>query len=240
MIDPMPTTDMTADVLLRVRDLSVEFPSKRLLKAVDGVSLDVWPGEILGLVGETGSGKTVFVTSILGLIRKPGRITHGSITWRGRDLLDLKERELRSIRGTEISMVFQNPLPSLNPSKRIGAQVRDLLIYHSICPKQQAEDLIADEPTTSLDVTVQAQIIRLILRLKREFGMAVLFVSHDLGVMASICDRVAVMYQGRIVETARSVDLFSKGNLYEPFKGGFLIGRNRSVCHDLLLPKLTS
>jgi oligopeptide/dipeptide ABC transporter ATP-binding protein len=245
---------MTADVLLRVRDLSVEFPSKRLLKAVDGVSLDVWPGEILGLVGETGSGKTVFVTSILGLIRKPGRITHGSITWRGRDLLDLKERELRSIRGTEISMVFQNPLPSLNPSKRIGAQVRDLLIYHSICPKQQAEDhavallrrvqlpdpervmtlypfecsggmcqriliamalcgkpklLIADEPTTSLDVTVQAQIIRLILRLKREFGMAVLFVSHDLGVMASICDRVAVMYRGRIVETARSVDLFS-------------------------------
>jgi peptide/nickel transport system ATP-binding protein len=254
MIGLMSTTNMTADVLLRVRDLSVEFPSKRLLKAVDGVSLDVRAGEILGLVGETGSGKTVFVTSILGLIRKPGRITHGSITWRGRDLLDLKERELRSIRGTEISMVFQNPLPSLNPSKRIGAQVRDLLIYHGICPKQQAEDhavallhrvqlpdpervmtlypfecsggmcqriliamalcgkpklLIADEPTTSLDVTVQAQIIRLILQLKHEFGMAVLFVSHDLGVMASICDRVAVMYRGRIVETARSVDLFS-------------------------------
>src|ERR1017187_3084028 len=106
----MSQTAMATSPLLRVENLSVEFPGRRLVKAVDNVSLDILPGEIVGLVGETGSGKTVFVTSILGLIRKPGRITHGSITWRGRDLLDLKERELRSIRGTEISMVFQNPL----------------------------------------------------------------------------------------------------------------------------------
>lgn len=242
------------NVLLKVQNLSVEFPGQRLVKAVEGVSLEVSAGEIVGLVGETGSGKTVFVTSILGMIRKPGRVTHGSILWRERNLLSLKEKELRRIRGTEISMVFQNPLPSLNPSKKIGLQLRDLLLYHKLCDRQQADEqavsllhrvqlqdpervmklypfecsggmcqrvliamalsgkpklLIADEPTTSLDVTVQAQIIRLILELKREFEMAVLFVSHDLGVMASICDRVAVMYRGRIVETARSEDLFS-------------------------------
>jgi len=250
----MPETGLVPDTLLRVQNLSIEFPAQRLITAVDGVSLDVRPGEIVGLVGETGSGKTVFVTSILGLIRKPGRITRGSVIWRGRDLLQLEEREMRSIRGTEISMIFQNPLPSLNPSKRIGAQLRDLLVYHDLCNSRQAEEhalallqrvqlpdpervmqlypfecsggmcqrvliamalsgkpklLIADEPTTSLDVTVQAQILRLILELKREFGMAVLFVSHDLGVMASICDRVAVMYRGRIVESARSEDLFN-------------------------------
>lgn len=254
MIELMSQTAIATRALLEVQNLAVEFPGHRLAKAVDGVSLDIWPGEIVGLVGETGSGKTVLVTSILGLIRKPGRITEGSVMWRGRDLLRLPENELRGIRGTEISMVFQNPLPSLNPSKRIGAQLRDLLIYHKLCDRHQAEEeavallhqvqlpdpervmklypfecsggmcqrvliamalsgrpklLIADEPTTSLDVTVQAQIIRLILELKQEFGMAVLFVSHDLGVMASICDRVVVMYRGRIVESASSEDLFS-------------------------------
>lgn len=253
MMALMSDTGAEAESLLRVQNLSIEFPAKRLVKAVDGVSLDVKAGEVVGLVGETGSGKTVFVTSILGLIRKPGRITQGSVMWCDRDLLRLKEKELRSIRGTEISMIFQNPLPSLNPSKRIGAQLRDLLVYHRLCDRSRADEvarallrrvqlpdpervmqlypfecsggmcqrvliamalsgkpklLIADEPTTSLDVTVQAQIVRLILELKREFGMAVLFVSHDLGMMASICDRVAVMYRGRIVEAAQASELF--------------------------------
>ncbi|HEV8438521.1 MAG TPA: ABC transporter ATP-binding protein [Methylomirabilota bacterium] len=240
--------------LLDVRDLVVEFLSgEGLLRAVDGVSFGIDRGEIVGLVGESGAGKTLTAEAVLGLIRcPPGRVS-GEVRFRGRNLLALEERELASIRGKEIAMIFQNPGASLNPVFRVGDQLLEAMTLHlrdgrgalrrravEILTRvgipsaaTRARDyphqfsggmaqrvmigmgvsclpslLIADEPTTALDVTIQAQVLALIRQLARELGMAVLLVSHDLGIVSQMCHRVIVMYAGRIVEQAPIATIF--------------------------------
>jgi len=242
--------------LMRVRNLRVEFPvrGQGTLTAVDGVDLDVNEGEILGLVGESGCGKTVLSLSLLRLIEKPGRIKSGQVLWNGRNLLGYDEAEMRSVRGRQIAMIFQNPQASLNPVHSVGGQLVAISRLHQHLSPYEARAealrllklvqipdperamssfphqfsggmcqrimiamalscrprlLIADEPTSSLDVTVQAQIMDLLLRIRDEFGMAILLVSHDLGVIARMCDRIAVMYLGRIVESAGAIALYS-------------------------------
>ena len=242
------------DTILEVRDLRVDFHHEDgVVRAVDGVSFAIRQGEIVGLVGESGAGKTLTAEAILRLIRcPPGRIT-GDILYRGRSLLRLDESALANIRGKEIAMIFQNPASSLNPVFRVGEQLRETLALHlperrrTLWDKvldiftrvgipsaaQRARDyphqfsggmcqrtmigmgiactpslLIADEPTTALDVTIQAQILALIRQLASELGMAVLLVSHDLGIISQMCHRVMVMYAGKIVETASMAQIF--------------------------------
>ena len=241
--------------LLKVRDLRVKFGvGVSALTAVDGVDLEVGPGEVLGLAGESGSGKSLTLRSILRLVHAPGQVS-GSVHWRGRDLLTLPEPELRRVRGGEIGAIFQEPMTALNPVLTIGMQIRENLKEHTDlglagrkaraielldhvgipAAKSRIEDyphqfsggmrqramiaialasnprlLLADEPTTALDVTIQDQILKLILRLRRELDMSVVLVTHDLGVIAQTCDRLAVMYGGRVVETGPVADLFRK------------------------------
>jgi oligopeptide transport system ATP-binding protein len=243
--------------LLSVTDLRTHFHTRSgVYRAVDGVSFSVERGETLGIVGESGSGKSVTCYSVMGLIPiPPGRIESGSAMFDGVDLLHCSPRQARAIRGKRISMIFQDPMTSLNPYLRISEQVIEPLIIHEDITRREAlgralemmeavgindaarrihqyphefsggmrqrvmiamalitrpELLIADEPTTALDVTVQAQILDLIRRLQRELGMAVVFVTHDLGVVAGLCDRVQVMYAGRIMETAGAEELFQR------------------------------
>jgi oligopeptide/dipeptide ABC transporter ATP-binding protein len=242
------------DSVLDVRDLMVEFPSEDgALRAVDGVSFSIRRGEIVGLVGESGAGKTLTSEAILGLIpRPPGHVT-GHVRFQGTDLLSLDERALSRIRGRQIAMIFQNPGASLNPVFRVGDQLVEGMAVHGIerrgslwqraveilsrvgipSADARARDyphqfsggmaqrvmigmgiscaptlLIADEPTTALDVTIQAQVLALIRQLAREMGMGVLLVSHDLGIVSQMCHRVIVMYAGRIVEEAPIGTLF--------------------------------
>jgi oligopeptide/dipeptide ABC transporter ATP-binding protein len=236
----------TAGPLLEVRGLTTSFATRAgVVRAVTGVDLSIARGEVLGLVGESGCGKSVTSLSILGLIARPGRIEAGEVLFDGRDLRSLSERELRAIRGDRIAMVFQQPTSSLNPLMRAGDQIAEVLELHRNMKKAAARDralelmrmvgipdpehrlrayphelsggmaqrimiamalacepelLIADEPTTALDVTIQAQILDLMRRLQRETGTAILLITHDLGVVAEMCDRVAVMYAGEIVE----------------------------------------
>jgi oligopeptide/dipeptide ABC transporter ATP-binding protein len=242
------------DAVLDVRDLVVEFRSEDgPLRAVDTVSFSVGRGEIVGLVGESGAGKTLTSEAILGLVRQPpGRVT-GEVRFRGQNLLALDERALARIRGREIAMIFQNPGASLNPVFRVGDQLVEAMRVHGIerraglwrraveiftrvgipAAAARARDyphqfsggmaqrvmigmgisctpslLIADEPTTALDVTIQAQVLALIRQLAREMGMAVLLVSHDLGIVSQMCHRVIVMYAGRVVEEAPIATMF--------------------------------
>jgi oligopeptide/dipeptide ABC transporter ATP-binding protein len=242
------------DPVLEVRDLVVEFRAEDgLLRAVDGVSFAIGRGEIVGLVGESGAGKTLTSEAILGLIRcPPGRVA-GEARFRGRNLIGLDESALARIRGREIAMIFQNPGASLNPVLRVGDQLVEAMGLHlgdarrtlrrraveilagvgipsattrvRDYPHQFSGGmaqrvmigmgvsctpslLIADEPTTALDVTIQAQVLALIRRLARELGMAVLLVSHDLGIVSQMCHRVLVMYAGRIVEEASVAMIF--------------------------------
>jgi peptide/nickel transport system ATP-binding protein len=234
------------DPVLSVRDLKVEFPTRRgALAAVDGISFDIAPGEVLGVVGESGAGKSVTGTAIIGLIEPPGRIAGGEVRLRGRRIDDLPAEAMRRIRGKRIGMVFQDSLTSLNPLYRIGDQLVETITTHADMPAATArrhalsllsevgipapemridnyphqfsggmrqrvvlalalapepELIIADEPTTALDVSVQAQIIALIRRLARQRGAAVMLITHDMGVIAETADRVAVMYAGRLVE----------------------------------------
>jgi peptide/nickel transport system ATP-binding protein len=245
---------VTAEQPLEIRGLRTSFATPRgTLTAVDGIDLSVRPGEVLGLVGESGSGKSVALRSILGLVRRPGRV-EGSVTWRGRELVGLAERELRQLRGREIAMIFQEPMTALNPVLTVGRQIGENLKAHTglgrrartarsvellgqvgipaaavrlgdyphqfsggmrqrvmiaIALASSPGLLLADEPTTALDVTIQDQILRLLLRLRAELGMSVVLVTHDLGVVAQTCDRVAVMYAGRIMEAAPVRDLFA-------------------------------
>jgi oligopeptide/dipeptide ABC transporter ATP-binding protein len=241
--------------LLSIKNLKTHFYSAgKTIRALDGVSFDIEEGGSFGLVGETGCGKSVTALSILRLIPfPPGKIVGGEIHFRGRNLLDLTEEEIRSIRGKEISMIFQEPMTSLNPVFRIGDQMTEVIMLHQGMGKSQAFEkaiemlelvhmpearkvmkqfphqlsggmrqramiamelschpflLIADEPTTALDVTIQAQILRLIKEMKREFHSSILLITHDLGVIAEICDRVAVMYAGSIVEQAGVEEIF--------------------------------
>jgi oligopeptide/dipeptide ABC transporter ATP-binding protein len=241
--------------LLSVKNLKTQFYSSgRTIRALDGVSFDIEEGGAFGLVGETGCGKSVTALSILRLIPyPPGKIVEGEILFRGRNLLALTEDEMRSIRGKEISMIFQEPMTSLNPVFRIGDQMMEVIMLHQGLMRTQAFEkavemldrvnipdaqrvmmqfphqlsggmrqrvmiamelschpflLIADEPTTALDVTIQAQILRLIKEIKKELHTSILLITHDLGVIAEMCDRVAVMYAGSIVEQASVEEIF--------------------------------
>ncbi len=241
--------------LLSVEDLRVHFHTDAgVVKAVDGVSWSVERGETLGIVGESGSGKSVSALAVMGLVPvPPGRFESGRILFQGRDLLAADEKELRAIRGKEISMIFQDPLTSLNPVFRVGHQIAEVIQVHEKVgriaararavdllaevgipnPAQRAREyphqysggmrqramiamalaldpavLLADEPTTALDVTVQAQIMDLLLRLQASRGTAVVLITHDLGLVAGHADRVVVMYAGRVAETATTDDLY--------------------------------
>jgi oligopeptide transport system ATP-binding protein len=242
--------------LLEVENLRTYFHTRAgIVRAVDGVSFSLREGETLGIVGESGSGKSVSCYSILGLIpQPPGRIESGTARFSGTDLLRCSGEQLRRIRGKRISMIFQDPMTSLNPYLRVADQIMEPLLVHEKLTRRRAllkaiaaleevgirdaarriqlyphqfsggmrqrvmiamalisrpEILIADEPTTALDVTVQAQILELIRQSQKNLGMAVVFITHDLGVVASFCQNVNVMYAGRIVESARTEDLFA-------------------------------
>ena len=241
--------------LLSVRGLRTYFFTRRgVVKAVDGVDLSLDEGKTLGLVGESGCGKSVTALSILRLVPRPrGRIVGGEIRYQGRNLLDFPEEEMRRIRGGEIGMVFQEPMTSLNPVFSIGDQLLEAITVHHRMSRREAKEraiellsavgfpdpalrlknyphqlsggmrqrvmiaialageprvLIADEPTTALDVTIQAQILDLIQRLKEERGLSVIFITHNLGIVASFADEVVVMYAGRIVERAEVEAIF--------------------------------
>jgi len=244
--------------LLSVKDLRTYFHTRSgVYRAVDGVSFDLERGETLGIVGESGSGKSVTCYSLMGLIpTPPGRIETGTAVFDGVDLLHCTPAQSRKIRGKRVSMIFQDPMTSLNPYLRVSEQIIEPLMIHEDISKANAlkralemleavgindaasrihyyphefsggmrqrvmiamalitkpELLIADEPTTALDVTVQAQILELIKKMQQDIGMAVVFITHDLGVVSGLCDRVQVMYAGKIVETADTRTLF-----YEP------------------------
>jgi peptide/nickel transport system ATP-binding protein len=268
--------------LLRVEDLKVEFPSEDgVVHAVDGVTYQVYPGKTLGIVGESGSGKTVSSLTTLGLTKRQGARISGSIMFGGRDLVSLSESELRSIRGNEIAMIFQDPLSALHPLYKVGKQLVEALQAHKDISKAKAREravellglvgipdpkrrideyphefsggmrqramiamalandpklLIADEPTTALDVTVQAQILALMERLQQELGMAIVIITHDLGVVAELADDIAVMYAGRIIETAPAQSIFS--NPEHPYTWGLLksIPRLDSDRSEQLVP----
>jgi peptide/nickel transport system ATP-binding protein len=257
------------DPLLDVRELVTRFATDGgEFRAVDGVSFAMRAGGTLGVVGESGSGKSVTALSILRLVRDPGRVAGGQVLFRGRDLLSLPEREMRKVRGAEISMIFQEPMTSLNPVMTTGAQVAEPLLIHKGAsrkaalaeaaelfrlvgiadPARRVHDyphqmsggmrqrvmiamalacrpalVIADEPTTALDVTIQAQILELLARLRRELGMALLLITHDLGVVAETCDDVIVMYAGQIVEHAPARELFARPR--HPYTYGLLQSR---------------
>jgi peptide/nickel transport system ATP-binding protein len=252
--------------LLDVRDLRVGFATEAgPLTAVDGVSYSVAPGGALGIVGESGSGKSVSSLAVMGLLRGPGVSVSGQALFDGRDLLALGEAGMREMRGNEIAMVFQDPLSSLHPLKRVGAQVAEAVRAHNAVSRATARAravelltmvelrdppraaashphqlsggmrqramiaialaneprlLFADEPTTALDVTVQAQILALLRRLREELGMALVIVTHDLGVIAQTAEEVAVMYAGRIVERAPTATIFDAPE--HPYTWGLL------------------
>lgn len=252
--------------LLSVRDLRVEFPTRRgILTAVDGVSFDIAAGEVLGVVGESGAGKSLTGAAIIGLLDPPGRIAGGEVRLKGERIDNLPERALREIRGKRIGMVFQDPLTSLNPLFRIGEQLMETIRQHSSMNAAQARDraisllidvgisaaerridayphqfsggmrqrvvlalalaadpelIIADEPTTALDVSVQAQIIALMQRLCRQHGVAIMLITHDMGVIAETADRVAVMYAGRIAEIGPVRDVIKQAR--HPYTQGLM------------------
>jgi len=245
-----------AEPLLSIRDLAVEFKTEDgIVHAVDGISYDVFPGETLGIVGESGSGKSVSTMALLGLIPKPpGRIPSGTAMFKGKDLLKMKPRELRRLRGDEVAMVFQDPMTSLNPVLKVGFQLAEAIKTHY--PKEPDDKvkarvvdllrlvgvpnpevrtnqyphefsggmrqramiamsianspslLIADEPTTALDVTVQAQVLEVLKTVQDATQAATILITHDLGIVAEMCDRVIVMYAGRIVEAGDVYTIF--------------------------------
>ncbi len=242
--------------LLSVRDLYTYFATPRgVLRAVDGVSFDLYPGETFGIVGESGCGKSVTCRSLIGLLPIPPASTVGSVLYGGKNLVKLSRSAMQKVRGAHISMIFQDPMSSLNPVMRVGDQIEEALQAHTDMRRaerrravvellrqvripmaeQRIDDyphqfsggmrqrvliaialaskphiLLADEPTTALDVTIQDQILSLLLGLQRELGMSMILVSHDLGVIAETCTRVAVMYAGQIVEMADTATLLTK------------------------------
>ena len=259
--------------LLEVKNLKTQFPTRAgLVRAVDDVSFHIDRGELLGLVGESGCGKSMTALSIMRLIAAPGKIVEGEIRFEDRDLLKLSNREMRDVRGNDVAMIFQDPMTSLNPVFAVGEQIAEALRLHRNLsrkdarqaaiaamrevsipdPELRADDyphqlsggmrqrvmiamalacdpklLIADEPTTALDVTIQAQILELLNHLRQTRELAVLLITHDLGVVAEVADRVCVMYTGKIVEASPVAELFARPK--HPYTEGLL----RSV------PKLT-
>jgi oligopeptide transport system ATP-binding protein len=252
--------------LLEVEDLRVEFTTRRgIVHAVNGISFAIAPGETLGIFGESGCGKSVTSLAVLGLLARNGRVPSGRALFEGRNLIDLSDRALRGLRGREISMIFQDPMTSLNPVLTIGRQVRETLETHFDMNRKEAEAraaelidrvgipsakarlrdyphqfsggmrqramiamalacepklLIADEPTTALDVTIQAQILDLLRELVAEENAALILITHDLGVVAGMCERVNVMYAGMFMETGSAEQLF--GAPRHPYTLGLL------------------
>lgn len=251
------------------------------VKALNDVSIHLKEGEVLGIVGESGSGKSVTAYSLMGLTAHPGKLLGGELNFNGHQIETMSEKEIRKIRGNEISIIFQDPMTSLNPVYTIGNQITEVVRLHTDKTKQQAKErarellelvginepekrlkqyphelsggmrqrvmiaialacepklLIADEPTTALDVTIQAQILELMMELKDKLGMAIIMITHDLGVVASMCERIAVMYAGRIVEYGTTDDIF-----YHP-KHQYTKGLIRSIPrldtkeHERLIP----
>jgi len=266
----MDTLSGTQEPILSVRDLQTSiFNEDGEARVVNGVSFDVMAGEMLGVVGESGCGKSMTSFSILGLLpAKSARVIGGAARYAGRDLLRLSDRELRKLRGGQISMIFQEPMTSLNPVLTIGDQITEALLLHEKLPRRAAREraiemlrlvrvsdperrlndyphqfsggmrqrvmiamalacrpklLIADEPTTALDVTIQAQILELMLNLRRSTGTAVILITHDLGVVAETCDRVIVMYAGQKVEEALVSELFQRPA--HPYTQGLLASK---------------
>ena len=261
------STVSAAAPLMSVRDLRVSFPSEDgLVPAVRGVSFNVLPGQCFGIVGESGSGKSVTSLALMGLLPPgPGSIIEGEVNFGGRDLRRLRPEQMRKLCGSEIAMVFQEPMTSLNPTFTVGDQIAEVVVTHEhvsaraararalellkevriAAPERRLDEyphrlsggmrqrvmiaialacrpkmLIADEPTTALDVTVQAQIMELLRVLQGEYGMSIILISHNLGVMSEIADEIAVMYAGRIVEQAKSAQLFE--NPEHPYTIGLL------------------
>ena len=251
------------------------------VKALNDVSIHLKEGEVLGIVGESGSGKSVTAYSLMGLTAYPGKLVGGTIDFNGHRINDLSEKEFRKIRGNEVSIIFQDPMTSLNPVYTIGNQIMEVILLHTDKNKEQARArakellelvginepekrlkqyphelsggmrqrvmiaialacepklLIADEPTTALDVTIQAQILELMMELKEKLGMAIIMITHDLGVVASMCDRIAVMYAGRIVEYGTTDDIFY--NPKHEYTKGLLksIPRLDAKEHERLVP----
>ncbi|SED67658.1 peptide/nickel transport system ATP-binding protein [Rhizobiales bacterium GAS188] len=259
--DPAPSAP-----ILSVRDLAIVFDGRNgPLTAIDGVSFDIWPGEILGIVGESGAGKSLTGTAVIGLVEPPGRIAGGTISLEGERIDDLPPRRMREIRGRRIGAVFQDPLTSLNPLLRISDQIVETIMTHEKVSRREARAraldllkevgipaaesrlddhphqfsggmrqrvvialalaarprlIIADEPTTALDVSIQAQITTLLKRLCREQGVAVMLVTHDMGVIAETADRVAVMYAGRLVEIGRVEEVLRRP--LHPYTAGLM------------------
>lgn len=255
-----------AQPILRVHNLHTQFfTDNGIARAVDGVSFELYPGKTLGLVGESGCGKSVTSLSIMRLLSHPGRITQGAISFQDRNLLSLSESEMRNVRGNDIAMIFQEPMTSLNPVYTCGFQIDEAVMRHQHlkadeartktidmlrlvgipAPEQRANEyphqlsggmrqrvmiamalsctphvLIADEPTTALDVTIQAQILELLGDLQTRFNMAVLLITHDLGVIAEVADHVAIMYAGQIVESGPVDAIFH--NPKHPYTQGLL------------------
>ena len=269
--------------VLEIRGLnSYFFTEKGVAPAVDGLDLDIPKGKIIGLVGESGCGKSMTAKSIMGLLKYPGRVAGGSIRFEDQDLTRLSDKELRKICGNDISMIFQEPMTSLTPVLKVGRQVRETLLVHNpAMSKAEAKQrvvemfqrvgipeaekrydcyphelsgglrqrvmiamamvckpklLIADEPTTALDVTIEAQILRLMKELRDETGMSVLIITHNMGVVAEICDYVYVMYAGKIMEQAETFELFD--HTMHPYTKGLLdsiprIGQNAERLHTI-------
>jgi oligopeptide/dipeptide ABC transporter ATP-binding protein len=255
------------EALLEIRDLVTEFGTERgVVRAVDGVSLSIQKRQTVGVVGESGCGKSVTALSVMRLVASPpGRIASGSILYDGRDLLQLPPEQMRAIRGNRIAMIFQEPMTSLNPVFTVGDQVAEAVRLHQKKSRRQALEvaaemfqkvgipspterlgayphqlsggmrqrvmiamalvcnpalLIADEPTTALDVTIQAQILDLLRSLQEQLGMGIMLITHDLGVVAETCEQVVVMYAGRVVERASTIDLFRSPR--HPYTAGLL------------------
>lgn len=243
-----------SEKLLEIRDLSIQYKTDRgTFKAVNGISLDVKTGETVGLVGETGAGKTTTALSIMNMVPSPpGQIVSGEILLDGEDVLKMSKSALRKIRGNKVSMIFQDPMSALNPIETVGDQIAEVIFLHEKCTKKQAvekaknmlemvgipgerydefphqfsggmkqrvvisialaccpELIIADEPTTALDVTIQAQILNLLRNLKEEINTSMLLITHDLGVVAETCDRVAIMYAGSIMEIGTLEEVYN-------------------------------
>ena len=251
------------------------------VKALNDVSIQVKQGEVLGIVGESGSGKSVTAYSLMGLTAHPGKLVGGTLEFNGHEIHNMSEKEFRNIRGNEISIIFQDPMTSLNPVYSIGNQIEEVILLHTGKNKKEAHEravelltlvginepekrlkqyphelsggmrqrvmiaialacepklLIADEPTTALDVTIQAQILELMMELKDKLGMAIIMITHDLGVVASMCEKIAVMYGGRIVEYGTTDDIFY--NPKHEYTKGLLksIPRLDAEEHERLVP----
>jgi oligopeptide/dipeptide ABC transporter ATP-binding protein len=273
---------MLNQTLLEINDLTVDIMTVRgIVHALNGVNLQVGPGEIHGLVGESGCGKSMTAKAILQLLDKRRTRFGGQICFNGQNILGLPERELRKLRGSRISMIFQDPMTSLNPLMTVGEQIEEIYRGHQRCGKKKAhqltlallakvginpperriaqypfelsgglqqrvmiamaiacgpELLIADEPTTSLDVTIQAQILELLQDLQQDLGLSILLITHNFGIVAEMCDRVSVMYAGRVVETAETKRIFQ--NALHPYSQALINSIPRTGIKEKYLPTI--